>query len=390
MSNVIVVDNLPVVPEAKFQKLHDFVAKIYGAIGKIVEGGINMPLNKASGQSEGFAFIEFASKADAEAAITRTDGWDFDKAHKLSVNRYTDFAAYSKEPDTFTPPNVAVPPPREDVTYWLLDEGCRDEFAIRWAAPGPGGADMQMTEVQWADTRGPPLMDYGGDRQRAAGRYWTERMVQWSPRGSFLVTYHPQGAVLWGGRGFQEHRRLAHMGINAVLFSPDERYAVSWNGRYGNAAPEKAGIVWDLRTQQELRAFRQLRPHEGECDLAWSADSRFLARIAADPSTGQELVYVYEMPSVTLLDQRSIKAPGARDLSWCPGGKASLLCWWAPEKDNAPTSVTVMRLPGREIVRQRNLFNVDSCELRWHPHGAFLAVLAAKAKKSAKKKGESE
>jgi translation initiation factor 3 subunit B len=388
MSNVIVVDNLPVVPEAKYQKLLDFVTKIYAAVGPLAANGVNMPLNKASGQSEGFAFVEFVSKADAEAAIARTNNWDFDKAHKLAVNRYTDFAAYAREPDHFTPPSLAVPPPRDDLFYWLQDDGCRDEFAVRWAAAGPGGADVQMTEVLWADTRGPPLMDYGGDRQRAAGRYWTERGVQWSPRGGYLVTYHPQGLVLWGGRGFQECRRLAHPHVNAVVFSPDERYALTWNGRYGNHEPERAAIVWDLRTQQELRAFRQLRPTDVSPDLVWSHDSKYLARVGADPSTGAELVYVYEMPSVGLLDQRSIKAPGAQDLSWCPK-RGNLLSWWSPEKDNAPTSVTVMRLPGREILRQRNLFNVEGCELRWHPEGAFLAVIAAKAKKNAKKKGDS-
>ena len=62
---------------------------------------------------------------------------------------------------------------------------------------------------------------------------------------------------------------------------------------------------------------------------------------------------------MTLLDGRSLKAPGARDLSFCPA-KANLLAWWTVERDNAPVAVTVMRLPGREVVRQRNLFNVDS------------------------------
>jgi uncharacterized protein with WD repeat len=123
------------------------------------------------------------------------------------------------------------------------------------------------------------------------------------------------------------------------------------------------------------------------------------------------------MPSVTLLDQRSIRAPGARDLTWCPR-KQPLVAWWSPEKENVPTSVSVMRLPSRELVRQvrgqqspclyptphtpphlacthlslrparqRNLFNVDSCQIIWHPDGAFLAVLAAKAVKKNKKKG---
>ena len=87
---------------------------------------------------------------------------------------------------------------------------------------------------------------------------------------------------------------------------------------------------------------------------AFSRSSRagkFLARLSLDPATGSELVHVYELPTVALLDQRSIRAPGARDLTWCPR-KQPLVAWWSPEKENVPTSVSVMRLPSRELVRQ--------------------------------------
>lgn len=388
MSNIIVVDNLPVVNEAKRQKLLDFVTKIYSAVGRLAPEGITMPLNASTGMTEGFAFIEFVERADAEKALASTDAWDFDKSHKLRVNRYTDFVAYVQEPDVFVPPAVPVHSGRDDALYWLLDDACRDEFVIRWASAA-GAQDVQQTEVLWADARSAPSLDYGGGRQRALGRVWTERAVRWSPRGTYLATFHPQGIVLWCGKGFQEAKRFAHSNVTEALFSPDERYVATWNGHYGNSTPDRALILWDMRLQTEVRAFKQARHDDDEPDFRWSADGRYLARTGVDPASGSELVQIYELPGGGLLDQRSTKAPGARGLSWAPK-RSNLIAWWAPELNNAPMSVTVMRVPGREIVRQQNLFNVDGVELVWHPDGVALAVIACKANKARVKKGASE
>lgn len=53
LDTFIVVENLPQVPESKVGKLSDFVLKIYTAIGKVVENGIFMPINKETGNTEG-------------------------------------------------------------------------------------------------------------------------------------------------------------------------------------------------------------------------------------------------------------------------------------------------------------------------------------------------
>ena len=109
-----------------------------------------------------------------------------------------------------------------------------------------------------------------------------------------------------------------------VVFSPDERFVVTWSGFYhnrcvptagrrrGGAAgpprpsahrflptappcrrrPERACIVWDVRTKGELRSFRQARAEDEAPDCRWSPDSRYLARMGVDPATGGELVQV--------------------------------------------------------------------------------------------------
>lgn len=57
--NVIVVDNLPVVPPEKFDKLEGVIRKIYSQIGVVREGGLWMPVNPETKKTLGYCFIEY-------------------------------------------------------------------------------------------------------------------------------------------------------------------------------------------------------------------------------------------------------------------------------------------------------------------------------------------
>jgi translation initiation factor 3 subunit B len=59
--NVIVVDNLPVVDSAKYEKLLGVLKKIFSQIGSIRENGLWMPMREDVNKSTGFAFIEYNS-----------------------------------------------------------------------------------------------------------------------------------------------------------------------------------------------------------------------------------------------------------------------------------------------------------------------------------------
>lgn len=59
--SVIVVDNLPVVPPEKFDKLESVVRKIYNQIGVIKEEGFWMPVNPETKKTLGYCFIEFST-----------------------------------------------------------------------------------------------------------------------------------------------------------------------------------------------------------------------------------------------------------------------------------------------------------------------------------------
>lgn len=52
---------------------------------------------------------------------------------------------------------------------------------------------------------------------------WTETYVRWSPKGTYLATFHQRGIALWGGEKFKQIQRFSHQGVQLIDFSPCER-----------------------------------------------------------------------------------------------------------------------------------------------------------------------
>lgn len=58
-ANIVVVDNLPVVPTEKYEKLEGVVRKIYSQIGVIKKDGLWMPKDPETQKTYGYCFIEY-------------------------------------------------------------------------------------------------------------------------------------------------------------------------------------------------------------------------------------------------------------------------------------------------------------------------------------------
>lgn len=52
---------------------------------------------------------------------------------------------------------------------------------------------------------------------------WTETYVRWSPRGTYLATFHGKGIALWGGEEFRQVSKFSHPGVQFIDFSPCEK-----------------------------------------------------------------------------------------------------------------------------------------------------------------------
>ncbi|KAL4669534.1 hypothetical protein H8959_008088 [Pygathrix nigripes] len=209
---------------------------------------------------------------------------------------------------------------------------------------------------------------------------WTETYVRWSPKGTYLATFHQRGIALWGGEKFKQIQRFSHQGVQLIDFSPCERYLVTFSPLMDTQDDPQAIIIWDILTGHKKRGFH--------CESSahwpifkWSHDGKFFARMTLDTLS------IYETPSMGLLDKKSLKISGIKDFSWSPGG--NIIAFWVPEDKDIPARVTLMQLPTRQEIRVRNLFNVVDCKLHWQKNGDYLCVKVDRTPKGTQAAGPS-
>ncbi|KAF4348034.1 hypothetical protein CsatB_006468 [Cannabis sativa] len=367
--NIIVVDNIPVVPREKFEKLEGVIRKIYSQIGVIKEDGFWMPTDPETHKTLGFCFVEFNTPQEAELAL-KTNGYKLDRSHIFAVNLFDDFEKYMKVPDEWAPPEVVPYTPGENLQKWLTDEKARDQFVIR------AGTD---TEVLWNDAR---QMKPDPVYKRA---YWTESFVQWSPLGTYLATVHRQGAAVWGGAStFNRLMRYAHPQVGLIDFSPGENYLVTYSSHEPSSPDEPKRVViniFDVRTGKVMRDFKgttdefAIAGSGGVSGVSWPVfkwgggkEDKYFARL------GKNLISVYETENFFLLDKKSLKVENVMDFSWSPTDP--ILALFVPELGggNQPARVSLYQIPSKEELRQKNLFSVSDCKMYWQSNGDYLAV----------------
>ena len=320
--NAIIITNLPKVPEKKVEKLMKVVLKLVSRIGKLVESeetgyqGIEMPFNKETESTEGFAFVEYETAEEAKNAISVLDGYKFDKNHSLSVILYNR-AEKLKDLDVteFKEEEPAPFVEKPNATSWLEDPSQRDQFVIRQG---------KETMVHWFDAKNEPIIDYDGAREKDAGVSWCEYYCHWSPKGSYLATLVPaRGVILWSGSTYEKTGRFVAPDVKAVLFSPQENYMITNNMRRDDDTAIK---VYHIQSGKLLRAFPLYPNNFPQQDdippppFQWSHDDNYLARM------GKDLISIYATPSMGLLDKKSLLAEGIHEFQWSP--KANILACW--------------------------------------------------------------
>jgi translation initiation factor 3 subunit B len=350
-SNCIIVDNLPTIPMAKYDKLLSVLKKIYAQVagGEVVQ--IFMP--EEEGQTKGFAFIEFTTAEAARNAVTQTNGYKLDRSHIFKVNYYEDFNIYEKVTDTFQPVDMAPYKPKENLLWWLIDEEgrARDQFALRYE---------NQTEIMWGEGKKRDTIFKKKDL--------TETYVTWSPYGTYLSSFHRQGVILWGTDKWEKLGKFPHPGVKLLDFSPKENYLVTFSSQFQNNDNPKDPqciIVWDTRSRAKKRGF--VGTPEGTWPaFKWSHDEKYFARLS------DGAISIYETPSMQLLDKKSLKIPGVKDFCWSPTD--NIIACWVPEMGDKPAQVTLISIPSRKPIRSHNLFNVLDCNLHWHKKGHYLCV----------------
>ncbi|KAH7850144.1 hypothetical protein Vadar_028516 [Vaccinium darrowii] len=367
--NMVVIDNLPVVPTEKFEKLEGVVRKLCNQLGVIKEDGLWMPVDPSTQKSLGYCFIEFNTPQEAELVKEKLHNYRLDKSHIFAVNMFDDIEKFMKVPNEWAPPETKPYVPGENLLHWLTDEKARDQFVIR------SGSD---TEVLWNDARHlKPEPVY--KRQ-----FWTESFVQWSPLGTYLATVHRQGAAVWGGASFNRLMRYSHPQVKLIDFSPGERFLVTYSSHEPSNPRDTHRVIlniFDVRTGKVMRDFKgsaddfAVGGTGGVTGVSWPVfrwgggkDDKYFARI------GKNVISVYETDTFTLIDKKSIKVENVMDISWSPTDP--ILALFVPELGggNQPARVSLIQIPGKEELRQKNLFSVSDCKMYWQSSGEYLAV----------------
>jgi translation initiation factor 3 subunit B len=424
-STAIIVDGLPVVPEAKVEKLSGVLFKIYDQLSSnFSRDDIFMPLGP-EGTTLGFCFIQFSTAEEATNARIRTQGAELGKSNKLNISPYSDMDKMLQYSEEFqAPPEIAPPKPLPDPASWLNDSECRDQYVTRYGLE---------TEIAFASAQPATEVQpvYCGEREKEAGRHWCESYVTWSPQGSYMATFHGPGIKLWGGENFEAFGRYMHSGVEELRFSPCERYMTTYriyDQSEGHTTPPV--IVWDVRNGTILRTFDLRNPldvkfqvnivvteekgkdlnlkridricrgriiavnhndgmftvREDGTDhvvpgdkvqalqdpnrLKWSPDGNYLAKM------GPDIITIYTLPSMTILDKKSLATKDVLDFSWSPN--SNMISYYVPAEGNKPALINILEIPSRRDVCSRKVFDVVDGRMTWQSDGDYLCAHMAK------------
>eukprot|EP01039_Chlorochromonas_danica_P005554 gene5554-6116_t len=423
-SSAIIVDNLPKIPPEKVPRLIAVFLKLYTQVSStLTADDIYMPIDESKNLTYGFCFIQLASGGDAEKAIKATQGFQLDKNHAFKVSPYSDLSKYAKISEDDQPPALTDFHPKPEIASWLNDEKCRDQFAVRHG---------RETEIYWANASGEePSLVYGGEREKKTGKLWCELNVEWSPQGTYFVTFHKPGVKLWGSGEFNALGRFMHPNVEEISFSPCENYLVTYRfsdlpaTSKDSKEAKEAIIVWDVRTGRKLKTFELKNPLDVGCHVQAKISEEKSGKTAEklvrckvksyevvgkigyftlevghnqqervsqdkveavqDPNRlkwsadgkylarlGTDIISIYELPTMNLLGSKSHAAKDSVDFCWSP--KGSLLAHWAPAVGNHPASINIVRFPDRAEISSRNLFDVTDGKMVWQNEGEYLCV----------------
>lgn len=323
-----------------------------------------------------FMFLTYPDAPQAENALRVLDNTPFGKAHTLYVNRFGDIERYANLPigEGDLPTGWREKPyvEKDHLRSWLGDAQGRDQFLTFRDADVHVNWNGRNGNIEPVKVDGKPLKN----------PKWGELYLQWSPRGTYLASLHRVGVALWSGPKLDgpigvNVLRFTHPGVRLIQFSPCENYLVTWSDEplanyqdspnpalrdtFGAEDEGNSYVVWDVKSMRVLRTFPAVDSENPQNVFKWSPDDAYIAR--CNVGTG---ISIYELPSMGLLDKKSIKIEGVQDFEWRPSAeKDNMLVYWQPEVANLPAKVNLMAIPSREIIRSKNLFSVTdvSCIL---------------------------
>lgn len=360
-TNVVIVESIPIIPREKLEKLTSILKKILShsdSLASLTIVDFDMPFEEgADAKSKGFALVRYSNEEEARLAL-RHDKTKLDKNHILRVSLFGNDAEQDDGDD-----GTAEFKPPENLQAWLLQkqylEG-KDQYLVRWG---------DESQILWNSVH--PELEVGKSKWTiSGGRH------DWSPLGTYLVSYHQLGLMLWGGTDWNKQLILKHAGVTMAQFSPNERYIITFSetlAKNDDPNDPRAFLVWDLtHPARPARGF----PFKDDGTISpfkWSFDEKYFSRIK------DGLIYIYETATMqlTLKDAKDQRIPlklhaKAMSHAWSP--TANFLAVFVPERNDIPARISLMDFPNVKPIAVKALMNVLHCHIHWQPQGQYLAV----------------
>ncbi|CAB1344107.1 unnamed protein product, partial [Coregonus sp. 'balchen'] len=254
IDSVVVVDNVPQVGPERLEKLKNVIHKIFSKFGKITNE-FYPTVEGPEGLTKGYIFLEYGAPTQALEAVKNADGYKLDKQHTFRVNVFTDFDKYMSISDEWETPEKQPFKDFGNMRHWMEDPDCRDQYSVIYESG-------ERTAIFNNDAKDPIVSE---ERAR-----WTETYVRWSPKGTYLATFHQRGIALWGGEKFKQIQRFSHQGVSLIDFSPCERRreASTSMGLLDKKSLKITGINTGIRVRNLFNVV--------DCKLHWQRQGDYL------------------------------------------------------------------------------------------------------------------
>lgn len=383
----VVVSGAPVIPESKVPVLQKALTGLFSKAGKVVN--MDFPIDEASGKSKGFLFVECGSSDDAKKILKSFNGKRLDLKHRLFIYTMKDVEKFNSDhfEKEFKEPELPEFVSSGSLKSWLLDDAGRDQFVIQ---------RENLTTVAWNSM-------FHGSEEVETRDNWSTNYVRFSPKGTYLFSYHLQGVTAWGGAHFDRLRRFYHPNVRTSSVSPNEKYLVTFSADpivIDEEDPESPFskkneghqlCIWEISSGLLLATFPVIKsPYLQWPFVRWSYNDRYCARMVGDT-----LVVHDSEKNFAPLENKSLKVPGIRDFSFAPTGvklqpfragdePSVLLSYWTPETNNISCKATIVEVPRGRVLKTVNLVQVSNVTLHWQNQSEFLCFNVERHSKTGK------
>ena len=311
VSMYFLINNLPKCTQDKVPKLIALILKTLNQKSlKVEESDIQIPINTATNETDGVAFVKMANEEQARFGASIFDGFKLTKNNIFAACLLSEFDKVMQTSETFQLPQSA--------------------------------ANLQSLRTPVFDVRREHYMFKSGknihinifDRNQAVNGQKDEQLAVfdstvdtkpcWSPKGTYLILIKADKVLFLGGEKMVPIITIPQAKVTQVHMSPCERYVLTYSPK-GDAAFS----IWNFQLVELIRDF-QAEAGEDKDTYKWSYDGNYLAKrmIAETTKEGgeskvKEGISVYELPSMQLLAneegrKKSITIEGISQWQWAP------------------------------------------------------------------------